>query len=50
MRTKMASTKSVLHCKFDFAQNLPLPYIPVNSQFYAQLLWFHAFNVHTHKV
>ena len=34
MKTKMANTKSVSHCEFDFAQNLPLPYIPVNSQFY----------------
>ncbi|KAF2890993.1 hypothetical protein ILUMI_15180 [Ignelater luminosus] len=31
---------------FDFMQNLPLPYIPSNSAFYAHQLWYYVFGIH----
>ena len=34
--------------EFDFGQNLPLPKLPVNAQFYLRLIWLHIFNVHVH--
>ena len=42
--------KTALVLEFDYAQNLPLPKLPVNEQFYKRLLWLHIFNVHVHGV
>ena len=49
MRSKIlnnAVNKDALVLEFDYAQNLPLPRIPVNYQFYKRLLWYFIFNVH----
>lgn len=46
----MLSTFNVLHCEFDFGQNLPLPKLPMNAQFYRRLLWLYVFNVHIYKI
>lgn len=35
--------------KFDFAQNLPVPRLNINKQFYCHLLWIYVFNVHVHN-
>ena len=35
--------------EFDYAQNLPLPKVPVTDQFYKRLLLLFVFNVHVHK-
>lgn len=43
-----ASDAECLVVEFDYAQNLPLPRIPVNDQFYKRLLWFFVFNAHLH--
>lgn len=40
---------SVLVLEFDYGQNLPLPKLSVNSQFYKRLLWLNIFNVHCHN-
>lgn len=45
-KNMMKQKEGVLHSVFDFAQNLPLPKLPVNSQFYCRLLWLQIFNVH----
>lgn len=45
-KKSMLSTKSVLHLEFDFGQNLALPKLPVNEQFFCRLLWLYIFNVH----
>ena len=50
MKTSMLSTESVLHCEFDFGQNLPLPKLPVNEQLFRRLLWLYIFNVHVFKL
>ena len=42
------SEEGVLCCEFDYAQNLALPKIPVNEQFYKRLLWLYLFNVHVY--
>lgn len=34
--------------EFDYAQNIPLPKLNVNAQFYCRLLWFYVFNIHMH--
>lgn len=47
LKDKMITEKNVLALEFDFGQNLPLPKIPVSSQFYKRLLWLHIFNVNT---
>jgi len=39
----------VLILEFDYAQNLPLPKLPVNDQFYKRLLWMFIFNLHMHQ-
>ncbi|KAJ8671107.1 hypothetical protein QAD02_002366 [Eretmocerus hayati] len=41
----MMCEKNVLCLEFDFGQNLPVPKLPVNDQFYNRLLWLHAFDV-----
>lgn len=46
LRKKLLSEKNVLACEFDYAQNLPLPKIPVSEQFYKRKLWLYLFNVH----
>lgn len=46
IKSKMMSEKSVLQCEFDFGQNLALPILPVNQQFFLRLLWIYIFNVH----
>ena len=47
VKEKMLQKKDgVLHSVFDFAQNLPLPKLLVNCQFYCRLLWLQIFNVH----
>jgi len=40
--------KTALVLEFDYGQNLPLPKLPVNEQFYKRLLWLYVFNVHVH--
>lgn len=35
--------------EFDFAQNLPVPRLNINEQFYCRLLWLYVFNVHLHN-
>jgi len=40
--------KIPLVLEFDYAQNLPLPKLPVNEQFYKKLLWLYIFKVHVH--
>jgi len=40
--------KTALVLEFDYAQNLPLPKLLVNNQFYKWLLWLHVFSVHVH--
>lgn len=49
LKKLMMSVKNVLHLEFDFAQNLPLPKLAVNVQFFCRLLWLHVFNVHVHN-
>lgn len=49
MKSSMLSTKSVLQLEFDFGQNLPLPKLPVNEQFFCRLLWLYIFNIHVFK-
>ncbi|KAJ8674060.1 hypothetical protein QAD02_005322 [Eretmocerus hayati] len=44
-KKSMLSEKDVLCLEFDFGQNLPVPKLPVNDQFYKRLLWLHVFNV-----
>lgn len=46
MKDSMFAAQNVLHCEFDFGQNLPLPKLPVNAQFFLRLLWLYIFNVH----
>ncbi|KAJ8665827.1 hypothetical protein QAD02_007489 [Eretmocerus hayati] len=41
----MMAEENVLCSEFDFGQNLPVPKLPVNDQFYKRLLWLHVFNV-----
>lgn len=31
---------------FDYMQNLPLPFMPVQKMFYLRKLWFYIFNIH----
>ena len=38
--------KTNLCIEFDFAQNLALPKLIVNAQYYSRLLWLFIFNVH----
>ncbi|KAL1493739.1 hypothetical protein ABEB36_009433 [Hypothenemus hampei] len=46
MKEAMLSKAGKYLClEFDFAQNLSMPKIPVNAQFYLRLLWLHVFNV-----
>lgn len=40
--------RDTLVVEFDYAQNLPLPRLPVNDQFYMRLLWYFIFNAHLH--
>lgn len=49
LKNRMLSTKNVLQLEFDFAQNLPLPKLSVNIQFFCRLLWLYVFNVHVHN-
>ena len=44
-----AEQHGVLVLEFDYAQNLPLPKIPVTDQFYKRLLWMYVFNVHVYE-
>lgn len=34
---------------FDYMQNLPLPFLPVQEMFYLRKLWFYVFNVYVIK-
>lgn len=45
----MISQKNALCLEFDFAQNLPVPKIPVKDQFFKRLMWIYVFNVHVHS-
>ena len=45
---KLMFEEWLLRCEFYYAQNLPLPKIPVNEQFYKRLLWLYLFNVHVY--
>lgn len=38
--------KDVLAITFDYMQNLPFPFIPVQEMFYLRKLWFYVFNMH----
>lgn len=49
LKKEFLSEKNALCCEFDYAQNLPLPKIPVSDQFYRRLLWLYLFNVHIHN-
>ncbi|XP_033218330.1 uncharacterized protein LOC117173797 [Belonocnema kinseyi] len=46
LKKELLSEENVLCREFDYAQNLPLPKIPVSEQFYKILLWLYLFNVH----
>lgn len=46
LKHEMLREENVLCCEFDFAQNLPMPKLPVSDQFYKRLLWLYVFNVH----
>ncbi len=35
--------------EFDYGQNLPLPKLAINKQFYKRLLWFNVLNIHCHN-
>ena len=48
-KKQLLSDKNSLVIEFDFAQNLPIPKLPVNEQYYNRLLWPFAFNVHIHN-
>lgn len=47
LKERMMAEKNAMRLEFDFAQNLPLPKIPVTDQFYKRLLWLYLFNVHS---
>ena len=49
LKKKMLSEKNVLCLEFDYAQNLPMPKIPVSDQFFKRLMWLYNFNVHVHN-
>lgn len=34
---------------FDFMQNLPIPFLPVQEMFYLRKLWFYVFNIYDFK-
>ncbi|KAJ9600387.1 hypothetical protein L9F63_009315 [Diploptera punctata] len=36
----------VMAIAFDFMQNMPLPFIPVQEMFYLRKLWYYVFNIH----
>ncbi|PSN33696.1 Spastin [Blattella germanica] len=38
--------KYVMATAFDFMQNLPLPFMPVQEMFYLRKLWYYVFNIH----
>lgn len=35
--------------EFDYGQNLPLPKLTINKQFYKRLLWLYNLNIHCHN-
>ncbi|KAJ8674915.1 hypothetical protein QAD02_010701 [Eretmocerus hayati] len=45
LKKLMMTDKDALCMEFDFGQNLPVPKLPVNEQFYKRLLWLHVLNV-----
>lgn len=49
LKKELLLRKNELILEFDYAQNLPLPKIPVTEQFYRRLLWLHLFNIHVHN-
>lgn len=46
LKQQYLAEETNLCLEFDFAQNLPLPKLPVNQQYYSRLLWLFIFNVH----
>ena len=44
------SNNEILVVEFDYAQNLPMPKIACNDQYYKRLLWLYNFNVHFHNI
>lgn len=43
---KLSKTRpDVMGIAFDYMQNLPLPFLPVQEMFYLRKLWFYVFNV-----
>lgn len=46
LKAYMMSETDGLRLEFDFAQNLPLPQLPVTDQIYKRLLWMFLLNVH----
>lgn len=49
LKKKLMDELTSLSLEFDFAQNLPLPKIPVSDQFFRRLMWMYVFNVHVHN-
>ena len=47
---KKVGEKNVLCLVFDYAQNLPIPNIPVSDQFFKRLMWLYNFNVHVLRI
>lgn len=39
----------VMGIAFDYMQNLPLPFLPVQEMFYLRKLWFYVFNIYDMK-
>ena len=50
LKNNYLKEERALCVEFDFAQNLPLPKLPVNKQYYSRLLWLFAFNVHVFDI
>ena len=48
-KKEILSKQDSLIVEFDFAQNLPVPKLPINEQYYSRLLWLNVFNVHVYN-
>lgn len=48
MKNAVLALKDTLQGEFDFGQNKACPWLPVNAQFYARLLWWQILNFHVH--
>lgn len=45
VETKCKNNPNVMGIVFDYMQNLPLPFIPVQEMFYLRKLWYYVFNI-----